>query len=96
MNISHHSILKKLEDELVKAKSAEKSSTIREHIHSMKALCELLLEVQQGDFQTPSAPQPSKMMMPQHQQPVAQPQLSVKEERLETEDGANGDSLFDF
>ena len=97
MNIPHHSLIKKMEHELGKAKSAEKSQQIREHVYSIKALCEVLLEennqVQVGtdSFQSPKQPLPY-IQESQPQRPVTIP----KEEPLETEDGANGDSLFDF
>lgn len=98
MNITHQSILRKIEQELAKAKQAEKSQNIREHIHSMKALCELLLEEgKQGEVSAQSLPpQPQRQVNVMPQQSLTQSSLSLKEERLETDDGANGDSLFDF
>jgi Family of unknown function (DUF5327) len=98
MNIPHQSVIKRIEQELGKAKSAEKSQQIREHINSIKVLCEVLLEEnnQGGSFTAPVQSQQAAPFVPQQQQPV-QRQVSIpKEEPLETDDGANGDSLFDF
>ncbi len=98
MNIPHQSVMKRMEQELAKAKSAEKSQQIREHINSIKVLCEVLLEEnnQGGSFTAPVQPQQTVPYIPQQQQPVQRPVQVQKEEPLETDDGANGDSLFDF
>jgi hypothetical protein len=97
MNIPHHSVMKRMEQELAKAKSADKARQIREHIHSIKVLCEVLLEEnnQEVSFNAPVQPQQTLPYAPQ-QQPVQKPVSIQKEEPLETDDGANGDSLFDF
>ncbi|TMU83979.1 hypothetical protein FGG79_17705 [Bacillus sp. BHET2] len=97
MNIPHQSLIKKIEHELGKAKSAEKPQHIREHVYSIKALCEVLLEENGAAANAPSSYQ-SQQNMPYLQEPqVSQKPVSIqKEEPLETEDGANGNSLFDF
>ncbi len=97
VNIPHQSLMKKIENELAKAKSAEKQQQLREHIYSIKALCEVLLEDNNQTSMLSSNIQ-TQQTVPyvQESQP---PQRSVqvqKEEPLETDDGANGDSLFDF
>ncbi|MGR3766198.1 YwdI family protein [Rossellomorea sp. NS-SX7] len=98
MNIPHQSVIKRMEQELAKAKSAEKSQQIREHINSIKVLCEVLLEEnsQGGSFTAPVQSQQTVPYVPEQQQPVQRPVSIQKEEPLETDDGANGDSLFDF
>ncbi|MCA1065520.1 YwdI family protein [Rossellomorea sp. AcN35-11] len=93
MNIPHHTLIKKIELELGKAKSAEKSQTIREHVYSIKALCEVLLE--ENTAATSFSAQPSTPYF-QESQPSQKPVAIQKEEPLETDDGANGNSLFDF
>ncbi|BCB05990.1 YwdI family protein [Bacillus sp. KH172YL63] len=97
MNIPHQSFIKKIEHELGKAKAAEKSQHIREHVYSIKALCELLLEEDSVSAPAPSFSQ-SRQTMPYVQEPqVTQKPVSIQEEEpLETDDGANGSSLFDF
>jgi Family of unknown function (DUF5327) len=99
MNIPHQSVIKQMERELAKAKSAEKSQQIREHINSIKVLCEVLLEEnsQAGSFNTPvQSRQTVPYISAREQQPDRRPVQIQKEEPLETDDGANGDSLFDF
>ncbi|MGD6959289.1 YwdI family protein [Rossellomorea aquimaris] len=97
MNIPHQSLIKKIEHELGKAKSAEKSQQIREHVYSIKALCEVLLEENHGAATAASSFQ-TQQTMPylQASQPSQKPVTIQKEEPLETDDGANGNSLFDF
>ncbi|MCA1060985.1 YwdI family protein [Rossellomorea aquimaris] len=95
MNIPHQSLIKKIEHELGKVKSAEKSQQIREHVYSIKALCEVLLEENNGVSAQPTYSQPQQTYF-QESQPVQKPVTIQKEEPLETDDGANGNSLFDF
>ncbi|MCC5803385.1 YwdI family protein [Rossellomorea vietnamensis] len=97
MNIPHQSLIKKIEHELGKAKTAEKSQQIREHVYSIKALCEVLLEENNGASAQSTFSQPQQTMPYfQESQPVQKPVSIQKEEPLETDDGANGNSLFDF
>jgi hypothetical protein len=98
MNISHVSLINKMEQELSKAKKAERAQNIREHLHSIKALCEVMLEnesLQSGPaLSTNNAVQPQMTTQLGNQQPQT---VRISEEsKLETDDGANGDSLFEF
>jgi hypothetical protein len=86
MSISVEQLLKKIESELNKAKQAEGSVKLRENVHSIKILCELILE------DSGSGSVRSVALQPQIQS-IPTTTLSVK--KLE-EDEANGDSLFDF
>ncbi|WP_226675508.1 YwdI family protein [Rossellomorea aquimaris] len=95
MNIPHQTLIKKIEHELGKAKSAEKSQQIREHVYSIKALCEVLLEENNGSSVQPTYSGPQQTYIQEPQQ-VQKPVTIQKEEPLETDDGANGNSLFDF
>ncbi|GLI86502.1 hypothetical protein ANABIO32_43140 [Rossellomorea marisflavi] len=94
MNIPHQSLIKKMEMEIGKAKNAEKASQIREHIYTIKAMCELLLEEQAGE--TSAVFQQSVVQYVPQPEPISKPVTIQKEEPLETDDGANGSSLFDF
>lgn len=90
LNISVQKLLKKIEEELHEAKGNTNEARIRERIYSIKSLCELILDEQ-------VMPEASKStFVPQ--QPVQQVQpVSIQQpKRLEMEDDANGDSLFDF
>jgi hypothetical protein len=111
MNISLQKLLSKMEEELRLAKASETEAAQRERIHSIKTLCELVLDepVQQGARNSgisstgmntvQAAPQymPAQPAFTQPQTPVNQPsQLIPQPKKLEMEDQANGDSLFDF
>lgn len=103
MNISYHTILKKMEEKLIEAKSTNSNTQVREHVQAIKTLCEVILMEErtseasyQPAVQTQTKPiqyqaQPTVISTPT---PSTSPTLGEK--RLETEDGANGDSLFDF
>jgi hypothetical protein len=95
VNIPHQSLIKKIEHELGKAKTAEKSQQIREHVYSIKALCEVLLEENNVASVSQTFSQPQQTYF-QESQPVQKPVSIQKDEPLETDDGANGNSLFDF
>ncbi len=90
MSVSIDRLLKKIEEELHKAKQADNTAKLRENVHSIKVLCELILEEKQPDisnnFARPTEVYPSV-------QSVLTP--SIKGKKVE-EDEANGDSLFDF
>ena len=92
MNISVQKLLTKMEDELRLAKNASTDPNLREKIYSIKILCELILDEKSAAV-TPPAPQP--VVAPQ---PVFQPApASINQpKKLEMDDEANGDSLFDF
>jgi hypothetical protein len=109
MEISLRKLLLKMEEELRLAKSAESETAQRERIHSIKTLCELVLDepVQNGagkagysNAATQAAPQYAAAVqpsIPQQQMPVSQPSPMMPQPRkLEMEDNVNGDSLFDF
>lgn len=90
MDISVSKLLNKMDAELIEAKKAETNAKIREHVYAIKAICELILEesstVKNVQVKPPTIPAPTVM------QPIDVP----KQKRLKEDDGANGDSLFDF
>jgi hypothetical protein len=90
MSISVEQLLKKMESELHKAKQAGSTVELREHVHSIKILCELILD-DQGNRTVQNLPE-VVALQPQIQT-MKPTTLSVK--KLEEEE-ANGDSLFDF
>ncbi|WP_071393231.1 YwdI family protein [Bacillus tuaregi] len=92
MDISVNKLLDKIGRELQAAKQADSEAKIREHAYAMKALCELVLEEPLQHRQEMSRPVPPMTAAPFQQQPMTmQPQ-----KKLQVEDGANGDSIFDF
>ncbi len=91
MNISVQKLLTKIDEELQQAKTENKLEGLRERVYSIKILCELILDEAEG---TAAAALKEAAVY----NPVAeQPPLSVPQpKKLELDDEANGDSLFDF
>ena len=89
MEVSYRTILRKIEENIHLATNQESPAKMREHIQAIKALCEIILD---SGEEMPSTirPQPITSMTPTTQT------LSFSEKKLETDDGANGDSIFDF
>ncbi|MGV2939434.1 YwdI family protein [Mesobacillus sp. LC4] len=105
MNISMQKLLLKMEEELKRAKAAESEAMQRERIHSIKTLCELVLDEPPENSRGVAAPAkqaaqqyvPPQPIIPQQQIPVNQQSSMIPQpKKLEMEDNANGDSLFDF
>jgi Family of unknown function (DUF5327) len=95
VNISVEKLLRKIEEELTLAKNSTKQENLREKVYSIKILCELILDEKQRPQEAPLNPVPSFQpvtVQPSFQQPVTLNQPK----KLEMEDEANGDSLFDF
>jgi Family of unknown function (DUF5327) len=95
LNISVEKLLTKIEEELKLAKNSTRQENLREKVYSIKILCELILDdkqVQQEPKTTPLAAFQPVIAQPTFQQPVSLNQPK----KLEMEDEANGDSLFDF
>jgi hypothetical protein len=105
MNISLQKLLLKMEEELKRAKSAESEAVKRERIHSIKTLCELVLDEPAEHSRGYAEPVkqasqpflPPQHSIPQQQMPINQQSTMIPQpKKLEMEDSANGDSLFDF
>ncbi|WP_226642778.1 YwdI family protein [Mesobacillus subterraneus] len=105
MNITMQKLLLKMEEELRRAKAAESEAMQRERIHSIKTLCELVLDEPPANSRGVAAPAkqavqqyvPPQPIIPQQQMPVNQQSSMIPQpKKLEMEDNANGDSLFDF
>jgi hypothetical protein len=95
VDISVDKLLRKIEEELKLAKNSTKQENLREKVYSIKILCELILDEKQ--VQQESKPIPLAAFQPVVAQPAIQQPLSLNQpKKLEMEDEANGDSLFDF
>jgi hypothetical protein len=90
MNISVQKLLEKIEEELKLAKNSPKEERLREKIYSIKILCELILDEKQA------AKAPAYQPIVAQQPVLVQPAAVNQPKKLEMEDEANGDSLFDF
>lgn len=105
MNISYHTILKKMEEKLIEAKATNSNTQVREQVQAIKTLCEVIL-MEEGAAEASYQPAAQTQVQSRPIQYQAQPTVistptpstspTLGEKRLETEDGANGDSLFDF
>ena len=96
--IRNEQILSAIEKHLVKAKTAKTNSEMREQLVAMKALCDVLL---MNDDETSSKNNVQHAQNVQHvqsMQPIqSMPSQSVSTtNKLQEDDGANGDSIFDF
>ncbi len=94
MNVSRETILLKMEQELAEAKKAAPGEAER-HVYAIKSLCELLIG--------PETKTQQKAMPPLHVPSAKQPdatsrvqQVVGQQDRIATEDGSNGESIFDF
>lgn len=95
MDISYEKLLEKMELELKKARAAKGAVQIKGHIYALKTLAELMLEEEKMDYREPSLPLRQPPVMPVSPV-VSEPIQAIHSKPLETEDGANGNSLFDF
>ncbi|ULT56952.1 YwdI family protein [Neobacillus drentensis] len=102
MNISVEKLLAKIENELKLAKTSSKEETLREKIYSIKILCELILDEKQASVKPAAAAIQPAVTQQVYQQPLMNQQVfqqgsSLQQpKKLDMEDEANGDSLFDF
>lgn len=90
MNISVQKLLGKMEKELYEAKASPSEARIRERVQAIKSLCELILE-ESDTGSTSVAPSISHTYSSQPAQPA-----NVQPKKMQMDDEANGDSLFDF
>jgi hypothetical protein len=95
MKISVHKLLSKIESELKDAKECVKEENLREKVYSIKILCELLLDEKQTKSDEPL--HTKTIMQPMTAPPTLHQPVSLNQpKKLEMDDGANGESLFDF
>ncbi|MGD7042903.1 YwdI family protein [Jeotgalibacillus proteolyticus] len=97
MSISEEQLLAKIEQQLGQAKNAS-SAQKREHLHAIRTLCDLALD--NNAPRTEALNSVENVRIPLKQTPAysapAQPVSLPQEKPVKMEDGANGDSLFDF
>jgi hypothetical protein len=101
MNISVNQLLAKMEEELKHAKNSTKQERLREKVYSIKILCELLLDEKESKIEIPLQKAPAYQPVPTQQpvmpQSIIQQPVSLNQaKKIEMDDEANGDSLFDF
>ncbi len=84
--IRNEQIISVIEKHLVQAKAATTNGEMREQLVAIKALCDVLLM---------NEAEPSTHKQVQHAQAI-QNQAVSSSSKLHEDDGANGDSIFDF
>jgi hypothetical protein len=95
MNIDIQILLNKIDKEVSKARGGD-MGRIREHVYSIKTLCELILD-DSSSYEDVQRSQPESQSLPANM--VQSPSISVPVQAskpLTTNDGSNGDSIFDF
>ena len=99
--IQNEQILSAIEKHLVNAKTAKTNSEMREQLVAMKALCDVLLLNEVGTSSKNDVQHVPNVQHVQTIQPI-QPIQSMPSQpvsptnKLQEDDGANGDSIFDF
>lgn len=102
MHVPIKTIFMKMEEELFKAKASDSREAIEARLLVIRSLCDIVLEAgeKRHDFtdiqdsaskEEISALELEKMMGIQKRKPT-----SLTSTRIVEEDGANGDSIFDF
>ncbi|WP_439744222.1 YwdI family protein [Bacillus pseudomycoides] len=95
MQISSDKILNKMANEVAKAKNSE-GQKAKEHLLVVRALCDLLLD-EQVETSAYVEPRLQSQVITPHPTMTVQPVAAVSGEPVYIkEDGANGNSLFDF
>lgn len=95
MQISSDKILNKMVNEIAKAKSSEGQKS-KDHLLVVRALCDLLLD-EQVESSTYREPQIQSQVIRSQPITTVQPVIPVSGEPVYIkEEGANGNSLFDF
>ncbi|MFK4480191.1 YwdI family protein [Bacillus sp. RC206] len=95
MQVSSDKVLNKMASEIAKAKSSEGQKS-KEHLLVVRALCDLLLD-EQVEPSTYREPQVQSQIIGSQPIITVQPVMPVSGEPVYIkEEGANGNSLFDF
>ena len=101
MNISVEKLLHKIEEELKEAKDTNSDAKIRERVHAIKTMCELILE--ESTAVTSSTTTTSAMANNASNLIVSNPayrgqvaSMPNQQERLIIDEESNGESIFDF
>ncbi|SFB03263.1 MULTISPECIES: YwdI family protein [unclassified Bacillus (in: firmicutes)] len=93
-------LLSKIENELVQAKGSTDQGRLREKVYAMKALCELILDEEANSIEETSVysqPIPARQMVAPLMPAQPYQGLGLGEpKKLDLQEEANGDSLFDF
>ncbi len=87
--ISYQAVLQQLEKQIADASNAANEQQIREKLTAIRALCDVVLDF---PVEVPKA-QPKNLPQMLATEPTPSSLYTAK---IEEDDGANGDSIFDF
>ena len=96
MHISSRTLLSKMAEKVNEARVETDAAKIRELIQAVKTLCEVILEDPAPHSTGQKTPENVVPMQIQQSSATVETSGPLKEKRLVTDDGANGDSIFDF
>ena len=100
MNISVEKLLHKIEEELKEAKGTNSDAKIRERVHAIKTMCELILEesttITSTTTTSATVNKSSNLVVsnPAYRGQVAS--IPNQQERLIIDEESNGESIFEF
>ena len=100
MNISVEKLLHKIEEELREAKGTNSNAKIRERVHAIKTMCELILEesttVTSTTTTSATAKNASNFVVPNPAYSGQVASMPNQQKRLIIDEESNGESIFDF
>ena len=87
--ISYEAVIQQLEKQLASVKNATNEQQMREALTAIRALCDVVLDlpIETSNVQSKHLPQ----MLATEQKPS-----NLYSAKIQHDDGANGDSIFDF
>ncbi|WP_062351403.1 YwdI family protein [Bacillus kwashiorkori] len=95
MQINHQIILNKMAEKLNEALTVDSGNRVREQVQAIKTLCEVILDTHEQSQEVVYGV--SNRVQPKYNdQTKVEPQTINVGKKLDTDDGANGESLFDF
>jgi Family of unknown function (DUF5327) len=96
MNISVGKLLSKIEEELLEAKRTNSDTKIRERVHAIKTMCELILEESTTVTTSATINKAPNLVVtnPTYMGKVVS--TPNQQERLIIDEESNGESIFDF
>ena len=101
MNISVEKLLHKIEEELKEAKDTNSNAKIRERVHAIKTMCELILEesttvTSSTTTTSATANNASNLVVSNRAYSGQVASMPNQQERLIIDEESNGESIFDF
>lgn len=105
MNIHISALIQKMEEDLKKAKTAERDEELKRYVAVVRSLCDVVLDqpenvsaprIQPSVTPSPAAPPSTDQLMMEKMMGSAGLNKFRKQEKEKQEEDGNGESLFDF